>query len=60
MEMEEGLEFYRKCLEHCDMVIASLYEREIPEARKQALIDKQLDTRNMLKKRIEIIEELLR
>ena len=60
MELEEGLEFYRKCLEHCDMVIASLYEREIPEARKQALIDKQLDTRNMLKKRIEIIEELLR
>jgi hypothetical protein len=42
------------------MVIASLYESEIPEARKQALIDKQLDTRNMLKKRIEIIEELLR
>ena len=60
MELEEGLEFYRKCLEHCDMVIASLYENEIPEARKQALIDKQLDTRNMLKKRIEIIEELLR
>ena len=60
MELEEGLEFYRKCLEHCDMVISSLYESEIPEARKQALIDKQLDTRNMLKKRIEIIEELLR
>ena len=60
MELEEGLEFYRKCLEHCDMVIAGLYESEIPEARKQALIDKQLDTRNMLKKRIEIIEELLR
>ena len=60
MELEEGLEFYRKCLEHCDMVIASLYESEIPEARKQALIDKQLDTRNMFKKRIEIIEELLR
>ena len=22
MELKEGLEFYRKCLEHCDMVIA--------------------------------------
>ncbi len=28
MELEEGLEFYRKCLEHCDMVIASLYDVE--------------------------------
>jgi hypothetical protein len=32
----------------------------MPKERKQALIDRQLDTRNMLKKRIEIIEELLR
>ena len=23
MELKEGLEFYRKCLEHCDMVIAN-------------------------------------
>ena len=60
MELKEGLEFYRRCLEHFDMVIASLYKSDIPENRKQALIDKQLDTRNMLKKRIEIIEELLR
>lgn len=60
MELKEGLEFYRKCLEHCDMVIANLYNSDLPKERKQALIDRQLDTRNMLKKRIEIIEELLR
>ena len=55
MELKEGLEFYRKCLEHCDMVIANLYNSDLPKERKQALIDRQLDTRNMLKKRIEII-----
>lgn len=60
MELKEGLEFYRKCLEHCDKVITSLNSSDIPKERKQALIDRQLDTRNMLKKRIEIIEELLR
>lgn len=60
MELEEGLKFYRQCLEHCDRVIASLNDSDLPEERKQALIDKQLDTRNMLQKRIEIIEELLR
>lgn len=60
MELKEGLELYRKCLEHCDMVIANLYNSDLPKERKQALIDRQLDTRNMLKKRIEIIEELLR
>jgi hypothetical protein len=42
------------------MVIANLYNSDLPKERKQALIDRQLDTRNMLKKRIEIIEELLR
>lgn len=60
MELKEGLELYRKCLEHCDMIIDSLYNSDLPNNRKQALLDKQLDTRNMLKKRIEIIEELLR
>ena len=60
MALEEGLKFYRQCLEHCDRVIASLNDSDLPEERKQALIDKQLDTRNMLQKRIEIIEELLR
>lgn len=60
MELKEGLEFYRKCLEQCDRVIASLNDSDLPKERKQALIDHQIDTRNMLKKRIEIIEELLR
>ena len=61
MELEEGLEFYRRCLEHCDEVIASLYARtDLPKERKAALIDKQLDTRNLLVKTIEQIEELLR
>lgn len=60
MELKEGLEFYRRCLAHCDMVIESLYNSNLPNDRKQGLIDWQLDTRNMLKKRIEIIEELLR
>lgn len=60
MELKEGLEFYRKCLKHCDEVIANLYQSDIPKERKQALIDMELDTRNMLQKRIEIIEELLR
>lgn len=60
MELQEGLEFYKKCLADCDRVIASLYKTDIPEERKQALLDKQLDTRNLLKKTIEQIEELLR
>ena len=60
MELKKGLEFYRQCLNHCDKIIASLNDSDLPKERKQALIDKQLDTRNMLKKRIEIIEELLR
>lgn len=60
MELKEGLKFYRSCLKHCDEVIASLYNSDIPNDMKQALIDKELDTRNMLQKRIDIIEELLR
>ena len=60
MELKEGLEFYRQCLDHCDKIIASLNDSDLPKERKQALIDKQLDTRHMLKKRMEIIEELLR
>ena len=50
MELKEGLEYYRSCLKHCDEVIASLYQSDIPKERKQALIDMELDTRNMLKK----------
>lgn len=60
MELKEGLEFYRQCRRHCDDVIAALYASDLPEQRKQALIDKQLDTRNELTKRIEFLEELLR
>lgn len=61
MELEEGLEFYRRCLEHCDEVISDLYARtDLPKERKMALIDQQLDTRNRLMKTIEQIEELLR
>ena len=52
MELKEGLEFYRKCLEQCDRVIASLNDSDLPKERKQALIDHQLDTRNMLKKEL--------
>ena len=53
-------EFYRKCLQDCDRVIADLYHQDIPRERKQALIDKLLITRNKLVKTIERIEELLR
>lgn len=61
MELQEGLEFYRRCLKHCDETIADLFaRRDLTEERKAALIDKQLDTRNMLKETIEAIEELLR
>ena len=61
MELQEGLDFYRKCLEDCDRVLADLLNnKSLPEARKNALIDKQLDVRNRLKETIERIEELLR
>ncbi len=60
MELQEGLEFYRRCLKHCDDVIALLYASDLPEQRKMALIDKELDTRNELTRRIEFLEELLR
>ena len=60
MELQEGLEFYKRCLKHCDDVLASLYASDLPEGRKTALIDKQLDTRNELTRRIEFLEELLR
>ena len=61
MELQEGLDFYRKCLEDCDRVLANLLNnKDIPENRKNALIDKQLDIRNRLKETIEKIEELLR
>jgi hypothetical protein len=60
MELKEGLEFYRKCLQDCDRIIADLYQQNLSKERKQALIDKLLSTRNELVKTIERIEELLR
>lgn len=60
MELQEGLEFYKRCLKHCDDVLATLYASDLPVERKTALIDKQLDTRNELTKRIQLLEELLR
>lgn len=45
----------------CDRVLADLLAREdLYEERKQALIDRQLDVRNKLKRTIETIEELLK
>jgi hypothetical protein len=61
MELQEGLEFYKRCLADCDRVLADLLAREdLYEERKQALIDRQLDVRNKLKRTIETIEELLK
>lgn len=61
MELQDGLEFYKRCLVDCDRVLADLITRnDIDEARKEALIDKMLDARNRLKRTIEMIEELLR
>jgi hypothetical protein len=60
MELKEGLAFYKRCLADCDRVLADLLARDdLTESRKEALIDKQLDVRNKLKKTIEVIEQLL-
>lgn len=54
------LDFYRKCYEDCKLVIADLYERnDIPENRKEVLIDKMLDKMNELKRLIEEIEDFM-
>lgn len=54
------LEFYRKCYEDCKLIIADLHERDdIPEGRKEVLIDKMLDKMNELKRLIEEIEEFM-
>ena len=45
MEIKEGIEFYKQCLADCDRVISDLYNSKLPEARKQALIDKMLQSR---------------
>ena len=44
MELQEGLEFYRRCLEYAKLSLQEVINnKEIPEWRKKTLIDKLLD-----------------
>lgn len=61
MELQEGLEFYRRCLEDAKQSMQMIMkDNSIPEWRKQALIDKLLDRMISIQKDIDTIEELLR
>ena len=61
MELKEGLEFNKRCLERCKQILDDLRENEdIPAARKEALIDKMLDRMNEFQKNIDFLEELIR
>lgn len=61
MELQEGLEFYRRCLEYSKLSLQEVINnKEIPEWRKQTLIDKLLDRIIEFQKSIDTIEELLR
>ena len=61
MELQEGLEFYRRCLEYAKLSLQEVIDnKEIPEWRKQTLIDKLLDRIIEFQKSIDTIEELLR
>lgn len=61
MELEEGLEFYRRCREWCKKVIESYQaDTTLSEDRRNYLTDQMLDRMNEFQKRIEAIEELLR
>jgi hypothetical protein len=61
MELQEGLDFYRKCLEYAKLSLQELMkDRTIPEERRQALIDKLLDSMIKIQRNIDTIEELLR
>lgn len=61
MEPQEGLEFYRKCLESAKLSLQELMkDKSIPEWRKQPLVDKLLDRMIEFQKNIDAIEELLR
>lgn len=61
MELQEGLDFYRKCIEDAKSTIRELMkDGSIPEERRKALIDKLLDRMIEIQKRIDAIEELLR
>lgn len=61
MELKEGLEFYRKCLESAKKNMTELMNDEsIAKERKEVIIDQLLDKMIEIQKRIEFIEELLR
>lgn len=61
MELQEGLEFYRKCLEYAKQSMqAIMKDQSIPEWRKGPLIDKLLDKMIEIQTNIDAIEELLR
>jgi hypothetical protein len=61
MELQEGLDFYRKCLDYARQSMQLVMkDPNIPEWRKAALIDKLLDRMIEIQKNIDAIEELLR
>ena len=61
MELQEGLDFYRRCMEYAKLSLQEVMNnKDIPEWRKQALIDKLLDRIIEFQKNIDMIEELLR
>lgn len=61
MELQEGLEFYRRCIEYSKQAMSELLKDEsLSKERKEALIDKLLDRMIEFQKRIDAIEELLR
>lgn len=61
MELQEGLEFYRRCIEDAKLSITEVMKDDsIPEERKKAIIDHFLDMMIEFQKRIDVIEELLR
>ena len=61
MELQEGLDFYRKCMEYAKLSLQEIMkDKGIPEWRKKALIDKLLDRMIEIQKTIDTIEELLK
>ncbi len=61
MELQEGLEFYKRCLEYARLSMQEIMkDQSIPEWRKGPLIDKLLDRMIEIQKNIDVIEELLR
>lgn len=61
MELQEGLDFYRKCMEYAKLSLQEIMkDKSIPEWRKKALIDKLLDRMIEIQKTIDTIEELLK